>query len=29
MIGWFALNVPAGLGVYWVVNNGLSTLQQW
>jgi len=29
MIGWFALNVPAGLGVYWVINNGLSTLQQW
>jgi len=29
MIGWFALNVPAGLGVYWVINTGLSTLQQW
>lgn len=29
MIGWFSLNVPAGLGVYWVINNGLSTLQQW
>ncbi|KAJ1469171.1 60Kd inner membrane protein-domain-containing protein [Baffinella frigidus] len=29
MIGWFSLNVPAGLGVYWVINNGLSTGQQW
>eukprot|EP00288_Rhodomonas_lens_P018518 CAMPEP_0177704108 /NCGR_PEP_ID=MMETSP0484_2-20121128/8021_1 /TAXON_ID=354590 /ORGANISM="Rhodomonas lens, Strain RHODO" /LENGTH=452 /DNA_ID=CAMNT_0019215491 /DNA_START=39 /DNA_END=1397 /DNA_ORIENTATION=- len=29
MIGWFALNVPAGLGVYWVINNFLSTSQQW
>ena len=29
MIGWFSLNVPAGLGVYWCVNNLLSTGQQW
>jgi YidC/Oxa1 family membrane protein insertase len=29
MIGWFSLNVPAGLGVYWVINNLLSTGQQW
>lgn len=29
MIGWFALNVPAGLGVYWIANNALSTFQQW
>eukprot|EP00287_Rhodomonas_sp_CCMP768_P007006 CAMPEP_0196724660 /NCGR_PEP_ID=MMETSP1091-20130531/6413_1 /TAXON_ID=302021 /ORGANISM="Rhodomonas sp., Strain CCMP768" /LENGTH=452 /DNA_ID=CAMNT_0042066803 /DNA_START=28 /DNA_END=1386 /DNA_ORIENTATION=+ len=29
MIGWFALQVPAGLGVYWVINNFLSTSQQW
>lgn len=25
MIGWFALNVPAALGVYWVVNNVVTT----
>ncbi len=25
MIGWFALNVPAALGVYWVVNNIVTT----
>jgi YidC/Oxa1 family membrane protein insertase len=29
MIGWFSLNVPAGLGVYWVINNLLSTGQQY
>jgi len=29
MIGWFALNVPAGLGVYWVFNNALTTTQGW
>ena len=29
MIGWFSLNVPAGLGVYWVINNLLSTAQQY
>lgn len=27
LIGWFSLNVPSGLGVYWVTNNMLSTLQ--
>ena len=27
MIGWFALNVPAGLGVYWVFNNAITTSQ--
>jgi YidC/Oxa1 family membrane protein insertase len=25
MLGWFALNAPAGLGVYWVANNVLTT----
>ncbi|CAM9224801.1 unnamed protein product [Chrysoparadoxa australica] len=25
MIGWFSLNVPSGLGVYWIVNNFVST----
>lgn len=25
MIGWFALNVPAALGVYWVINNIVTT----
>jgi YidC/Oxa1 family membrane protein insertase len=25
MIGWFSLNVPAGLGIYWIVNNFVST----
>jgi YidC/Oxa1 family membrane protein insertase len=29
MIGWFSLNVPAGLGVYWVINNALTTGTQW
>jgi len=28
MIGWFSLNVPAGLTLYWFVNNILSTTQQ-
>lgn len=28
MIGWFSLNVPAGLTLYWFVNNLLSTGQQ-
>lgn len=27
LIGWFSLNVPAGLGIYWVTNNLLSTAQ--
>eukprot|EP01038_Epipyxis_sp_PR26KG_P010547 gene10547-14169_t len=26
MIGYFSLSVPAGLGVYWIVNNILSTV---
>jgi len=25
MIGWFSLNVPAALGIYWVVNNIVTT----
>ena len=25
MIGWFALNVPAALTIYWVVNNIVTT----
>jgi len=25
MIGWFALNVPAALSVYWVINNIVTT----
>jgi YidC/Oxa1 family membrane protein insertase len=29
MIGWFALNVPAGLGIYWVFNNAITTSQGW
>lgn len=28
MIGYFALNVPSGLALYWFVNNILSTAQQ-
>ena len=28
MIGWFSLNVPAGLTLYWFTNNLLSTAQQ-
>jgi len=27
LIGWFSLNVPSGLGVYWVTNTAFSTLQ--
>lgn len=27
LIGWFSLNVPSGLGIYWVTNNLLSTAQ--
>jgi YidC/Oxa1 family membrane protein insertase len=27
LVGWFSLNVPAGLGVYWVTNNLVSTAQ--
>jgi len=25
MIGWFSLNVPSGLGLYWMTNNVLTT----
>jgi len=25
MIGWFALNVPSALGIYWVINNIVTT----
>jgi hypothetical protein len=28
MIGWFALNVPSGLTLYWLTNNILTTSQQ-
>jgi YidC/Oxa1 family membrane protein insertase len=28
MIGWFALNVPAGLGLYWFIGNCVSIIQQ-
>ena len=28
MLGWFALNAPAGLGVYWVANNVLTTARR-
>lgn len=27
LIGWFSLNVPSGLGIYWVTNNLVSTAQ--
>lgn len=27
MIGWFSLNVPSGLTLYWITNNLLSTAQ--
>ena len=26
LLGYFGLSVPAGLGIYWVTNNSLSTL---
>ena len=26
MIGWFSLNVPAALGIYWITNNFITTL---
>lgn len=26
LIGWFSLNVPAALGIYWVANNVITTL---
>jgi len=25
MVGWFALNVPSALGIYWVINNIVTT----
>jgi YidC/Oxa1 family membrane protein insertase len=28
MIGWFSLNVPSGLTLYWFVNNIISTAMQ-
>jgi YidC/Oxa1 family membrane protein insertase len=28
MIGYFALNVPAGLGLYWFISNCVSIIQQ-
>ena len=28
MLGWFSLNVPSGLTLYWLVNNVLTTGQQ-
>jgi YidC/Oxa1 family membrane protein insertase len=28
MIAWFALNVPAGLGLYWFIGNCVSIIQQ-
>ena len=28
MIGWFALQVPAGLGLYWFIGNCVSIIQQ-
>jgi YidC/Oxa1 family membrane protein insertase len=27
MVGWFSLNVPSGLTLYWLVNNVLTTAQ--
>lgn len=26
MLGWFAMNAPAGLGVYWIFNNIFTTI---
>lgn len=26
MVGYFSLNVPSGLGVYWIINNIVTTL---
>jgi YidC/Oxa1 family membrane protein insertase len=28
LAGWFALNVPSGLTLYWFTNNVLTTAQQ-
>lgn len=27
LVGWFSLNVPSGLGIYWITNNLVTTLQ--
>ena len=27
MIGWFAMNAPSGLGLYWIFNNVMTTTQ--
>ena len=27
LLGWFAMNAPAGLGLYWIFNNILTTTQ--
>jgi YidC/Oxa1 family membrane protein insertase len=29
MIGWFSLNVPAGLGLYWFIGNCVGIIQQY
>ena len=29
MIGWFSLNLPSGLSVYWVVGNIIGIIQQY
>ena len=29
MIGYFALNVPAGLGLYWFIGNCVGIIQQY
>eukprot|EP01039_Chlorochromonas_danica_P004013 gene4011-4388_t len=29
MLAYFSLSVPAGLGVYWITNNLLSTVSTW
>jgi len=26
MVGWFSLNVPAALGIYWITNNVITTI---
>lgn len=29
MVGWFSVQFPAGLALYWVVSNIMQILQQW
>ena len=29
MIGWFSLNLPSGLSVYWIVGNIIGIAQQY